>query len=128
MNTPSSGAFDGLLAAYAHGPTGKTVTVVASAAAGSLARSVQELVNPALWSQAEGDLMVWDAEGQVVQNRPVTAAVRTTPLPGKPGEFLLYLNSLLASRPLLWILAAVSGLFLFACVTWVGLKLQERHR
>ena len=128
MNTPGSGAFDGLLAAYAHGPTGKTVTVVASAAAGSLARSVQELVNPALWSQAEGDLMVWDAEGQVVQNRPVTAAVRTTPLPGKPGEFLLYLNSLLASRPLLWILAAVSGLFLFACVTWVGLKLQERHR
>jgi hypothetical protein len=122
------GAPDGLLGAYAHAPSGKTVTVVAAVTAANLSRSVQELVNPALWSQAEGDLMVWDAEGQVVQSRPVTASVRTAPLPGEPGEFLLYLNSLLASRPLLWILAAVSGLFLFACVTWVGLKLQERHR
>jgi hypothetical protein len=123
-----TGTPDGLLAAYAHAPTGKTVTVVASVAAGDLSRSVQELVSPALWNQAEGDLMVWNAEGQVVQTRPVAASVRTAPLPVDPGEFLLYLNSLLAKHPMLWILAAVSGLFLFACVTWVGLKLQERFR
>ena len=68
------------------------------------------------------------AAGQVVQTRHVAASVRTTPLPVDPGEFLLYLNSVLAKHPMLWILAAVSGLFLFACVTWVGLKLQERFR
>lgn len=99
-----------------------TVVVVTAQSAARLLDRVDDLVNPAIWSQLRGDITVWRGPKDPVQvvtaARPFTIGDRTS-----VDFFSFYVSA----HPLPWMIAVVTAVLGFAALTMCLLRRRRRR-
>ncbi|HZH26713.1 MAG TPA: cellulose biosynthesis cyclic di-GMP-binding regulatory protein BcsB [Azospirillaceae bacterium] len=105
----------------------RTVTLVAAAEPAQLAEGVRALVAPALWDRLTGDLASWQPMGIDLRTAAVSPTFRTAPLADDPRQIRLYVNSMFALNPGLWLVASLVVVVVFAGATWLALAVGGRR-
>lgn len=106
---------------------GHTLTLVTAGDPDALLAGVDAVVEPGLWSQVQGGQVVWDAETGTLAALDPAAPFRLGPLPESPRQMMLYTTSMFGRNPGLWLMVAVTGLALFAGLTWATLRVVQRR-
>jgi len=123
LSLPASGLGDmGALMQFALEDSERTVTLLTAATPAQLRLRAHDLVQPGIWSQLDGALFTWEAEPE--------SAASFGGLPQRTHSDLSWWHTLerwTGQHPMLFVLATLAVVGLFAFIVWVLLRHLRRR-